>query len=130
MAEEEFGGSCPKSSTEKTLTESNTTETGSSQPSTSQNVPENQYPAPSKMNVLENIQHIMSSIVEMMNALLQNEDNCDYDRVLDNLGAEFASKSRKQVRSKSDESDESSVEADSDSSSSDEDDKPIKCKSV
>ena len=127
MADEEFGGSCPKDSSKKTLIESNTPETGSSQPSTSRNLTENQYPATSRTNVLENIRS-MSSMAEMMKALLQNEDNCDYDRGVDNSGAEPASSSRKRVRPKSGESDESSVEADSDSSSSDEDDKPIKRK--
>ena len=119
MADEEFGGSCPKSCTEKYLIESNTPETGSSQPSTSRNFPDNQYPATSRTNVLENIQRSMSSMAEMMKALLQNDDNA---------GVECASKSRKRVRPKSDESDESSVEADSGSSSSDEDDKPMKRK--
>ena len=70
----------------------------------------------------------MSSMAEMMKALLQNEKNCDYDRGVNNLGAESASTSRKRVRPESDKSDERSVEADSDSSSSDEDDKPIKRK--
>ena len=69
-------------------------------------------------------------MAEIMKALLQNEDNRGYDQGVNNLGAESASTSRKQVRTKSDKGDESSVEADSDSSSSDEDDKPMKCKSV
>ena len=80
MTDEEFRGSCPKGSTEKTLIESNTPETGSSQPSTSRNVPENQYPATIRTNVLENIQRSMSNMAEMMKALLENEDNCGYDQ--------------------------------------------------
>ena len=110
------------------MIESNTPETGSSQPSTSRNVPENQYPATSRTSVLQNIQRIMSSMAEMMKALLQNEDNCGYDRGVNDSGAESASRSRKRVRPNSDKSDESSVEADSDSSSSDEDDKSMKRK--
>ena len=48
-------------------------------------VPENQYPATSRTNVLENIQRSMSSMADRMKALLQNEDNCDYDRGVNNL---------------------------------------------
>ena len=126
IAEEEFGRSHPKGSTEKTLNESNTIETGSSQPSTSRNVLENQCPATSRTNVLEDIQRSMSSMAEMMKALLQNEDNCGYDQGVNNSEAGSASTSRKRVRPKSDKSDENSVEADSDSLPSDEDDKPMK----
>ena len=124
-----LGGHAPRvASTEKTLIESNTPETGSSQPYTSRRAPEYQYPATSRTRVLENIQRSMYSMAEIMKALLQNEDNCDYDRAVNDSGDESASTSQKRVRPKSDKSDESSVEAESDSSSSDEDDKPMKRK--
>ena len=70
----------------------------------------------------------MSSMAEMMKALLRNDNNCGYDRGVKNSGAESAGTRRKRVRPKSDKSDERSVEADSDSSSSDEYDKPMKRK--
>ena len=66
MEDEEFGGSCPKGSMQKSLIESNLPETGSSRPFTSRNVPENQYPAMSRTNVLENIHYSLSSMAEMM----------------------------------------------------------------